>query len=148
MRATGGSYVAGARAKATACLRAYYPLAHRLYGNRAIHVETRLLLVVSLCIYKMWPGAEAWLHPHPMPCGTPAVSGCGYRTRPLAVAAPRRRGAAPMRKCLWCGSCCRAGARLGIFLIHTAATRCQIWKSMPKLIPARTGKSTHHVWRM
>ena len=65
VRTTNGSYVADARAKATSCLQAYYPLAHRIYGNHSINVKTRISLADSLCFSKMWFGTETWLHPSP-----------------------------------------------------------------------------------
>ncbi|CAK0815072.1 unnamed protein product, partial [Prorocentrum cordatum] len=65
VRTVNGSYVADARAKATSCLQAYYPLAHRVYGNYDIDLRTRLSLADSLCFSKLWFGTETWLNPSP-----------------------------------------------------------------------------------
>ncbi|CAK0894210.1 unnamed protein product [Prorocentrum cordatum] len=50
---------------ATSCLQAYYPLAHRVYGNYDIDLRTRLSLADSLCFSKLWFGTETWLNPSP-----------------------------------------------------------------------------------
>ncbi|CAK0877917.1 unnamed protein product, partial [Prorocentrum cordatum] len=65
VRAVNGSYVADARAKATSCLQAFYPLAHRVYGNYDIDLRTRLSLADSLCFSKLRFGTETWLNPSP-----------------------------------------------------------------------------------
>ena len=52
-----------ARAKAAKCLAAFFPLAHRIFGNRDINQNTRLSQARSLCFSRLFFGAETWLAP-------------------------------------------------------------------------------------
>ena len=64
VRTASGSNIPDARAKASKCLAAYYPLAHRIFGNAGIATSTRLSLAHSLCFSRLFYGTDTWLAPH------------------------------------------------------------------------------------
>ena len=63
IRDVNGSNVPDARKKASACLQAYLPIAHRILGNQRIKLQTRHSLATSLCFSRLGSGTDTWLDP-------------------------------------------------------------------------------------